>query len=378
MANFVALIILAGIGSLFGPVGFWIGLGIGVFAWVGAVNDKNKAKSVPPKQEVPVFTGSENKASSIPTFQSSAKPSSEQAVEYATAASYLYAYIFCFYPVSDTSKVDEITELLRNDDWIVDKSRTLDELAGRLLQIQIERRDSPMLFKLHSQALLERILRLPMPMKSRMLMQLDSLFIGFSDTDPKDCKDFVERFRQALRRDSPVSSARVDAEAFIMSSGDHKAISTLQEMRRNPSRYKDMLRSGATGNTVLKTAFGVFAGMLAADAVKAAVTNYQKQNLLTQLDKDIEKAGGLDNVQLEDKELESFETPNFSDETTLNFDGVTDADTLENESANVLPEEESTEATLEDDSELNSNVSEVSGPEIEVADSGSDFSFDYD
>ena len=185
MTNFFVFLLFAGIGSIFGPVGFFIGLILGIFGWIGAANKKTESKSVPAKKEVPIFTGIEHKVSSTPEFQSTANPGSEQAAEYATVTSYLYAYIFCFYPVNDTSKVDEVTDLLRKDDWILDKSQTLDEVAERLSIIQIERRDSPMLFKLHSEALLERTLRLPRPMKSRLLMQLDSLSTGLRSVHGK-------------------------------------------------------------------------------------------------------------------------------------------------------------------------------------------------
>ena len=378
MTNFFVFLLFAGIGSIFGPVGFFIGLILGIFGWIGAANKKTESKSVPAKKEVPIFTGIEHKVSSTPEFQSTANPGSEQAAEYATVTSYLYAYILCFYPVNDTSKVDEVTDLLRKDDWILDKSKTLDEVAERLSIIQIERRDSPMLFKLHSEALLERTLRLPRPMKSRLLMQLDSLSTGLGESEPKDCREFISKFQKALRKEFSASSGRIDAEAFIMRSGDSKAISTLQEMYRNPSRYRNILRSSAASNNVLKIALGVFSGMLAAEVAKAAISDYQMKNLISQLDKDFEKAGGLDNVVLEDKELESLETPDFRGEPISSFNDSTDGSAWENESIETPLEEETTEVAQVDDLDSSSNESEVSEPEVDFVDSGRGFSFDYD
>jgi predicted PurR-regulated permease PerM len=36
MTNFFVFLLFAGIGSIFGPVGFFIGLILGIFGWIGA------------------------------------------------------------------------------------------------------------------------------------------------------------------------------------------------------------------------------------------------------------------------------------------------------------------------------------------------------
>jgi hypothetical protein len=215
-------------------------------------------------------------------------------------------------------------------------------------------------------------------MKSRLLMQLDSLSTGLGESEPKDCREFISKFQKALRKEFSASSGRIDAEAFIMRSGDSKAISTLQEMYRNPSRYRNILRSSAASNNVLKIALGVFSGMLAAEVAKAAISDYQMKNLISQLDKDFEKAGGLDNVVLEDKELESLETPDFRGEPISSFNDSTDGSAWENESIETPLEEETTEVAQVDDLDSSSNESEVSEPEVDFVDSGRGFSFDYD
>ena len=170
MANVFALIIFAAIGSIFGPIGFFIGLGLGILGWIGSSKNKDKGKPVPRKAEAPVFAGSTPPRA----LQRPAQPSPEQAKAYAESVAHLYAIILCFYPSSDSSKVNDVTELLKSDDWIEDKFGTLDTLADRLPHMQNERRDSPMLFQLHSNALIERVLRLPRPMKSRLAMQYEN------------------------------------------------------------------------------------------------------------------------------------------------------------------------------------------------------------
>lgn len=375
MANFFVMLLFGAIGAIFGPVGFFIGIAIGIFAWMGSSKDKPKVAPRPVAQSIPVFTGNEHTPS--PPRQTS--PSSDQVREYGSIAVDVYAYILSFYPNSDSTKANEITEILRNDDWITDKVGALEELARRLPLVQVERRDSSMLFQLHSNALMERVLRQPGPMKSRLAMQLDGFVGGCTDVDPIDCKKLVKKFRDALRLDSPASSERLDAEDFIARSGDPKAISTLQEMRRNPSRYKELLRSGASGNTVLKTAFGVFAGMLAADAVKAAVTEYQLKNLHTQLDHEIAKAGGLDNVPLKDKELDSFSSDGTVEDINSSFSGGAVGDSWEDDATSrTSGMVGSDNSNLEDDTGFVADSENDTVSDVEIADSSSDFSFDYD
>jgi hypothetical protein len=380
MANFFTVLICAVIGAIFwDTTGFIIGLVIGILIAAGSANDKGKATSAQPQTATPAFARNgqaldsheNDRAKASPSKENThdfpghghsrrpampAGPSVEQLHEYGSCLTHLYATVLSFYPSNDRSKVNDLTDLLKADKWITDKYKTLITLAGQLNQIQSERRDSPMLFQLHSNTHLERILRLPQPMRTRLAMQWDSLSNGLGDTDPKDCRDLVERVRQALRQDAPASNGRLAAEEFIVRSGDSKAISTLQEMRQNPSRYKEMLKSGANGNTVLKTAFGVFAGMLAADAVRAAITDQQMKGLLTQLDQDITQAGGVDNVPLHDKQLESFAGADSSGSATDSFD--TGENAWDSADTFMSPVQDGSEAFLPDATNFNSDYAD--------------------
>lgn len=403
MKGFGYFLICTVIGAFFGSIGMWIGIAIGIFAWAGASSDKTADKSKQPNSTIPQFpfieptegalntNGTKSKAN-VPPFpkidqnfgspkplQSPSKPSYEQLTEYATSVSHTYARVLSHLPVSDTSTVNVVTNLVKNDEWITDKFDVMSQIAKQVTLGQIQRRDSPMHFQLESNTVLERLLRLPKPMVLRLATQLDSLSLEFADHSSVECKSFIERFVQALRSDASISTERMDAEAIIMRSGDQKAISTLQEMRRNPSRYKDMLRNGATGNTVLKTAFGVFAGMLAADAVRAAVTDYQMKNLLTQLDHDIDKAGGVDKVELMDKELEAQEAPSFSDTASSSFN-----DGEETSWQGASDEELSADVIDEETDEANFDSSSVSEDTYEAetetlsTESSSDYSYSSD
>ena len=371
MANFFVMLMFGLIGAFFGTVGFFIGIGIGIYCWISS-NKKKMPPSTKVQEKPTTPVNFNNIPSGIPS--GSTEPSLAQAQEYSFCLSHLYAFILSFYPKSDISKANEITESLKNDQFIMHKFGALDELARLLPQVQTERQDSLMLFQLHSNALIERILRLPKPMKARVAMQMDSFVYNLVETDPKDYKEHIEKVRHALRQDTPASSERLDAENFIARSGDPKANSILHEMRRNPSRYKELLRSGASGNTVLKTAFGVFAGMLAADAVRAAVTDYQKENLLTQLDQNIEKAGGLDNISLQDEELDSLTNINFNEDSLSGFGDEMAESNYEFD----LPEESHTNEIEFGDNSSKTIVDDVDEADADVPDGSNDVTFDFD
>ena len=372
MAGFGILIICSIIGWMLGSWwGFIIGFILLIF-WAGEEAKKKKSKSGVTKPVTPVFTGREHAATEVPIPLGPAKPSLEQAREYVASVSHLYACILSFFPNSNSNKVNELTELLKADDWVSDKFGALEELAKQLPVLQAERLDSPMLHQLHNNALLERVLKLPNPMKSRLAMQLDCFIQVLADNDPKECRAFIEKFLQALRKAVPVSSERLDAEDYIMRSGDLQAINSLHEMRRNPLRYKDMLRTGATRNSVLKMAFGVFAGILAADAVRAAMTEYQMKNLLTQLDREIQKVGGVDGVDLQDKELESYTSPEFTDTGLSRFSDNANLSTLDNEPAEVVTDNNLTESIDEETKNLETDTE----PSFEVGDSGIESSYE--
>jgi hypothetical protein len=375
MANFFVMLLFGLIGAFFGPVGFWIGIVIGIFGWIGSKKDKSKSKPVPSRSGTPAFTGNEH----VTPSPQQTGPSLDQVREYTSIVIDLFAVILSFYPNSDGTKVSAITELLKHDDWMPDKVGALEELAKRLPLVQVERRDSAMLFQLHCNAIIEKVVRLPSPMKNRLLMQLDSFAMAYSDADPKDCLDFVGKIISAIQQNSPASTERFEAEELIARSGDAKAIGTLQEMRRNPSRYRELLRNGAGSNTVLKTAFGVFAGLLAADAVRAAVTSYQMQNLHTQLDRDIAQAGGLDSIPLKDQGLDSMVNSGAGGDFSPNFVGGVEENSWGdemNEASSVIDGSDLT--AVDDDPVINVYTGADTLPDVEIADSGSDFSFSFD
>jgi hypothetical protein len=93
------------------------------------------------------------------------------------------------------------------------------------------------------------------------------------------------------------------AEDYIMKSGDEEAIKQLMLMKANPSSYQSQFKEAAGGNSIMRTAFGVFTGFIAADIVTSAIHQHQLEEALANFEAELESVGGLDNFSLEDGPL---------------------------------------------------------------------------
>lgn len=72
--------------------------------------------------------------------------------------------------------------------------------------------------------------------------------------------------QEALRR-------RMEAENYILNSGDPEAIKMLMLARANPANYSQVLAGGMNrGNDTLKTALGVMTGVVAGNLIANAIT----------------------------------------------------------------------------------------------------------
>lgn len=66
MVNFFIVLLFGGIGAIFGPVGFFIGIVLGVIGWASAKSDKSKVKPVDRTSGLPVMNMPTPRSPSIP------------------------------------------------------------------------------------------------------------------------------------------------------------------------------------------------------------------------------------------------------------------------------------------------------------------------
>lgn len=85
------------------------------------------------------------------------------------------------------------------------------------------------------------------------------------------------------------------AEEYILRSGDNEAIKQLMLMKANPSSYQHQFQRAASDNNIMRTAFGVFTGFIAADLVTSAIHQHQLEESLANFETELDKIGGIDN-----------------------------------------------------------------------------------
>lgn len=85
---------------------------------------------------------------------------------------------------------------------------------------------------------------------------------------------------------------RKEAEDYIMNSGDQEAIKMLMLARANPANYNQVLAGGMnSGNSTLKTALGVMAGVAAGNLIAGAITTSAISDALANVPTDFSESG---------------------------------------------------------------------------------------
>jgi hypothetical protein len=104
--------------------------------------------------------------------------------------------------------------------------------------------------------------------------------------------------KETQQEQEEIKSKLQAAEDYIMKSGDEEAIKKLMLMRASPSSYQQQFKQAAGGNDIMRTAFGVFTGMIAANLVMDAIYAHQLQEAITAFNVELEGMGGLDNFDM--------------------------------------------------------------------------------
>ena len=108
---------------------------------------------------------------------------------------------------------------------------------------------------------------------------------------------------------------------------DPEAIKLLREMQKNPSNYNEKFRQASKGNSIMRTALGVFTGIIAANLVTSAIYQHQLSAALEDFDTELESMGGVDNFEFDQESdfssayLDNCEDISYADS---NDDGIDD------------------------------------------------------
>lgn len=84
---------------------------------------------------------------------------------------------------------------------------------------------------------------------------------------------------------------------------DKVALQAYQHMRQNPATFGARFKQAASNSSVMRTALGVFTGMIAADLVMGAVRQQQLEAALADFDKHLESIGETEALAFPDSAM---------------------------------------------------------------------------
>ncbi len=299
------VLLFGGIAALiWGFPGFVIGSVLGVMLMLAAAKEQEKQRNAKArKAEVaPAGAPPSQRSPPVKTPEPSEAPDRRTNVpdlmhqrEYEDAVVTLLAGCMVADGKVQQSEASMAASLIRNDDLLADKKGIMQKINAKARELYAARKESNAAFNLRISTDLDRLSHLRDPnLKERLALILDGMLEAVESGKSPDTEGFRKRVLGKLKSVAPSDSKREAAEQYILNSGDRQAIGVLQQMRSDPASYQDRLRQGASGNTVLRTALGVFTGFIAADLVTTAIHQYQLQQALQAFEAELSSTGEFD------------------------------------------------------------------------------------
>jgi hypothetical protein len=317
---------------IFGGIGLWLGGGIGFI--IGAViaisicasesSDKEETKME--KSHPDITDTNDVKEEKYDIDVPPITPKSFNYSFYSKLAPELLAVCITADGEVEESEVEAATLYIENDEYIKDKQSALESLSGNIELFLSAFEKSKAIFKLKISPVIHQAINIDNTLeKERIYILLDSLIDAVQSGDKSQTAKIACKIKGKLN-DNPEMTKREAAEEYIRKSGDQEAISILNQMKRNPSQYGEKLKQAAKGNSVMKTALGVFTGMIAANLVMGTINQYQLEQALANFNTVVANIGGIDNLDLGDNEAPFDGTA---------ADNYTETDLAEDYSGNV-------------------------------------------
>ncbi|RRJ83793.1 hypothetical protein D0544_01335 [Aestuariirhabdus litorea] len=215
----------------------------------------------------------------------------------------------------EENEVETATLLIENDEYIKDKQGALESLSVNIEMLSAAIEKSKAVFKLKVSPIIHQAINISDSLeKDRIKILLDSLIEAVQSGDKAQTLEMAEKIKEKLNA-QPEITKQDAAEEYIRKSGDQEAISMLNKIKSNPRQYGENLKQAAKGNSVMKTALGVFTGMIASNLVMGAINQYQIEQALANFNAELENIGGIDNLGLGeyDSTLTDASAINFSE-----------------------------------------------------------------
>lgn len=272
--------------------------------------------------------------------------------------------------VADEAEMDLVREIVVHDTLLYEKAKVVSMISVEIERLRVARQGSGVGFRFrlndvssdlrnlksrqqveHLEIILKSMLE---HVKSRPGRDPDGVVKVLIDGLPIAAEsDRTAILKSAVPDQSPVphEDRTKLAEDYLRKAGDLGALAAFQSARRE-KRFGRGFINASRGSTVLRTAMGVFLGLIAADVVRAALREGSIDALSGLADEKIKDLGGLES--LEGLELESFDALT---KTEADFAGS--GQFVELPQSNVVDESVAT-ATLVSDNSSSSYHSRVS------------------
>lgn len=319
----IAVLFFGWIGSLFGDTGMVIGVILGIMT--GFAHDPEEAKKkATEEKETKARKLKEQKIN--PSKSPHTQNKTEDDAIYVGVVTELMAACITADATIEESEIELATSFIESDDVIHNKKVALDKLKVNVDDFYKEREKSKAVFKLKMTSVTHKAKEIVSDLqKERILVILDGMLDSIKDGNRKESEEFVEKIRQIMSVSSVSDSKQTAAEQYILNSGNTEAINSLREMQKNPNSYTEKFKQASKGNSVMRTALGVFTGVIAANLVTSAIHQYQLNEALSNFDAELESMGGIDNLSMDqDNSLHCAGLDATADEMPYSEDIISD------------------------------------------------------
>jgi 5-carboxymethyl-2-hydroxymuconate isomerase len=302
MALVILSLIFYGVGAL---TGGFPGLALGVILSMALVIRVSRRATVEPTRKVtaraprrgpPRLGGTMPFA---PTTSPAAPPGQVSAPDYRAVVAETLAYCVALHREVGFNEINLAIAQIERDSAIERKDLALSAFRAWLASFLEHRARSPALFELDAAGAAHRLGTLPAGAIRTHLAVMLQAWLSSSESEPA-VRAFIDRTLTVLQGQPQISKEQA-VEAFIKRRGDQAALSTFRRLRRDPATFGSGLKSAARQNSVLRTALGVFTGLIAVDLVRDAMRQTELDAAVAGFDRHIEAVGGLDQLAVADE-----------------------------------------------------------------------------
>jgi hypothetical protein len=253
-------------------------------------------------------------------------PSAPPPVPYEKLLPEILAACVCATGEASDAATEEATAVLEDDTCLADKFGAFSVFEASLLSMSELASSGTPQFKVRIAKLAQAVKALKHLEKGRVTAVLTRLEGVAGALDKNLSRVALEKLKAAAESPLATEAPRTlrltiarppdvgAIEEYVLRTGDPTAIRTVQEARGNVRALGAKLRLGAANNSVLKTALGVFAGVIAAELVLDVARRAELKRALGEFNDRLIALGGPEHLALDPAEMRTQISPEAADE----------------------------------------------------------------